>query len=240
MLDALSEKFENIFKKLRGSGVLTEQNIAEALKDVRLALLEADVNFKIVKDFIERVREKAVGQEVIRSLTPGHQVVKIVWDELREMMGSERAGLALASNPPTVVMMVGLQGAGKTTTCGKLGRYFKSQGKRVLLVAADPRRPAAGDQLASLGQDLEIDVHRSVQAQASQADVVRICQAGVERGRDQGYDLIVLDTGGRLHIDDDLMGELVAVKAAVQPTGVLLVPDAMEGNDAVRRASQFG
>ena len=137
MLDSLSEKFEKILKKLRGSGVLTEENIAEALKEVRLALLEADVNFKIVKDFIERVRAKALGQEVLQSLTPGHQVVKVVWDELREMMGRERAGLALAANPPTVVMMVGLQGAGKTTTCGKLGRYFKTQGKRVLLVAAD-------------------------------------------------------------------------------------------------------
>jgi signal recognition particle subunit SRP54 len=222
MLDSLSEKFENILKKLRGSGVLTEQNIAEALKEVRLALLEADVNFKIVKDFIERVREKAIGQEVLRSLTPGHQVVKVVWEELREMMGREKAGLALASNPPTIIMMVGLQGAGKTTSCGKLGRYFKTQGKRVLLVAADPRRPAAGDQLASLGRD-----------------VVRICQAGVERGRDQGYDLVVLDTGGRLHIDDGLMGELVAVKAAVHPHEVLLVADAMTGQDAVAMASQF-
>lgn len=239
MLDALSEKFEKIFKKLRGSGVLTEQNIAEALKEVRLALLEADVNFKIVKDFIERVRVKAVGQEVLQSLTPGHQVVKVVWDELREMMGGERAGLALASNPPTVVMMVGLQGAGKTTTCGKLGRYVKAQGKRVLLVAADPRRPAAGDQLASLGRDLEIDVHRADPAQAAHTDVVRICQAGVERGRAQGYDLVLLDTGGRLHIDDELMGELVAVRAAVQPHEVLLVADAMTGQDAVTMASQF-
>ncbi|MCE9534851.1 MAG: signal recognition particle protein [Nitrospirae bacterium] len=239
MLDALSEKFEKIFKKLRGSGVLTEQNIAEALKEVRLALLEADVNFKIVKDFIERVRVKAVGQEVLQSLTPGHQVVKVVWDELREMMGSERAGVALASHPPTVVMMVGLQGAGKTTTCGKLGRYFKAQGKRVLLVAADPRRPAAGDQLASLGRDLEIDVHRADPAQAAHTDVVRICQAGVERGRLQGYDLVLLDTGGRLHIDDELMGELVAVRAAVQPHEVLLVADAMTGQDAVTMASQF-
>jgi signal recognition particle subunit SRP54 len=239
MLDALSEKFEKIFKKLRGSGVLTEQNIAEALKEVRLALLEADVNFKIVKDFIERVRVKAVGQEVLQSLTPGHQVVKVVWDELREMMGGERAGLALASNPPTVVMMVGLQGAGKTTTCGKLGRYVKAQGKRVLLVAADPRRPAAGDQLASLGRDLEIDVHRADPAQAAHTDVVRICQAGVERGRVQGYDLVLLDTGGRLHIDDELMGELVAVRAAVQPHEVLLVADAMTGQDAVTMASQF-
>lgn len=239
MLDQLSEKFEQILKKLRGTGVLSEQNIAEALKEVRLALLEADVNFKIVKDFIERVREKAIGQEVLQSLTPGHQVVKVVWDELRAMMGNERAGLALSSAPPTVVMMVGLQGSGKTTTCGKLARLFKQEGKRVLLVAADPRRPAAGDQLASLGRDLGIDVYRLVQEKASQGDVVRICQLGVERGREQGYDLVVLDTGGRLHIDDELMGELVAVKSSVQPQEVLLVADAMTGQDAVTMASQF-
>jgi len=239
MLDSLSEKFEKILKKLRGSGVLTEQIVAEALKEVRLALLEADVNFKIVKDFLERVRVKALGQEVLQSLTPGHQVVKIVWDELRVMMGQERAGLALVSSPPTVVMMVGLQGAGKTTTCGKLARLFKGQGRRVLLVAADPRRPAAGEQLASLGRDLQIDVYRFDQVRASQADVVRICQAGVERGRDQGYDLVVLDTGGRLHIDDELMEELVAVKNAVHPHEVLLVADAMTGQDAVTMATQF-
>ncbi len=239
MLDQLSEKFEKILKKLRGTGVLTEQNIAEALKEVRLALLEADVNFKIVKEFIERVREKAVGQEVLSSLTPGHQVVKVVWDELRAMMGGEKAGLSLASTPPTVVMMVGLQGAGKTTTCGKLAKLFKGQGKRVLLVAADPRRPAAGDQLASLGRELGVDVHRQDQAGASQADVVRICTSGVERGREQGFDLVVLDTGGRLHIDGELMGELVAVKAAVRPQEVLLVADAMTGQDAVTMAGQF-
>jgi signal recognition particle subunit SRP54 len=239
MLDSLSEKFEKILKKLRGSGVLTEQIVAEALKEVRLALLEADVNFKIVKDFLERVRVKALGQEVLQSLTPGHQVVKIVWDELRVMMGQERAGLALVSSPPTVVMMVGLQGAGKTTTCGKLARLFKGQGRRVLLVAADPRRPAAGEQLASLGRDLQIDVYRFDQVHASQADVVRMCQAGVERGRDQGYDLVVLDTGGRLHIDDELMEELVAVKNAVHPHEVLLVADAMTGQDAVTMATQF-
>lgn len=239
MLDSLSEKFERILRKLRGSGVLTEQNIAEALKEVRLALLEADVNFKIVKDFLERVRVRALGQEVLQSLTPGHHIVKIVWDELREMMGQERAGLALVSSPPTVVMMVGIQGAGKTTTCGKLARLFKGQGKRVLLVAADPRRPAAGDQLASLGRDLQIDVYRSDQVHTSQADVVRTCQAGVERARDQGYDLVVLDTGGRLHIDDELMSELVAVKDAVHPHEVLLVADAMTGQDAVTMATQF-
>src|SRR5215475_3542831 len=239
MLDALSEKFERILKKLRGTGVLTEQNIAEALKEVRLALLEADVNFTIVKSFIERVREKAIGQEVLQSLTPGHQVVKVVWDELRSMMGNERAGLALSSSPPTVLMMVGLQGSGKTTTCGKLAKLFKQQGKRVLLVAADPRRPAAGDQLTSLGRDLDIEVYRLDQEEASQADVVRICRSGVERGRDQGFDLVVLDTGGRLHIDDELMGELVAVKSAVKPQEVLLVADAMPGQDAVTMASQF-
>jgi signal recognition particle subunit SRP54 len=239
MFDALSDKFEKVLKKLRGQGVLTEQNITEALKDVRFALLEADVNFKIVKEFIERVRQKAIGQEVLQSLTPGHQVVKIVWDELSDMMGRERSGLALNSQPPTVVMMVGLQGAGKTTTCGKLARLFKQQGKRVLLVAADPRRPAAGEQLSALGRDLGIDVYRADQTQASQSDVVRICRAGVEQGREQGFDLVVLDTGGRLHIDDELMGELVAVKAAVAPQEVLLVADAMTGQDAVTMAGQF-
>ena len=239
MLDALSDKFEKILKKLRGQGVLTEQNITEALKDVRFALLEADVNFKIVKEFIDRVRQKAVGQEVLQSLTPGHQVVKVVWDELRGMMGHERAGLALSSKPPTILMMVGLQGAGKTTASGKLARLFKNQGKRVLLVAADPRRPAAGEQLSALGRDLGVEVHRADHAQASQSDVVSICRAGVERGRDQGFDLIILDTGGRLHIDDELMNELVAVNTAVSPHEVLLVADAMTGQDAVTMAGQF-
>ena len=239
MLDALSEKFERILKKLRGQGVLSEENIAEALKEVRFALLEADVNFKIVKDFIERVRQKAVGQEVLQSLTPGHQVVKVVWEELSEMMGRERTGLALNSQPPTIVMMVGLQGAGKTTTCGKLARLFKGQGKRVLLVAADPRRPAAGEQLSALGRDLGVEVHRHDQVDATRTDVVRMCQAGVDRGREQGFDLVVLDTGGRLHIDEDLMGELVAVKTAVAPHEVLLVADAMTGQDAVTMAGQF-
>ncbi|WP_462076600.1 signal recognition particle protein [Nitrospira sp. CMX1] len=239
MLDALSEKFEKVLKKLRGQGVLTEQNISEALKEVRFALLEADVNFKIVKEFIDRVREKAIGQEVLQSLTPGHQAVKVVWDELRAMMGQDRVGLALNSQPPTIVMMVGLQGAGKTTASGKLARLFKNQGKRVLLVAADPRRPAAGEQLSALGRDLGVEVHRVDQAHASQSDVVRICSGGVDRAREQGFDLVILDTGGRLHIDDELMGELTAVKAAVAPHEVLLVADAMTGQDAVTMAGQF-
>ncbi|MSR24769.1 MAG: signal recognition particle protein [Nitrospiraceae bacterium] len=236
MLDTLSRKFDQILEKLRGHGVLTEQNIADALKEVRLALLEADVNFKIVKEFIERVRVKAVGQEVLQSLAPGQQVIKIVWDELRDLMGREQSGVKLASEPPTVIMMVGLQGAGKTTTCGKLARQFKRQGKRVLLVAADPRRPAAVEQLASLGASLDVPVHRAASAQA---DVAQTCLDGVARGREQGFDVIVLDTGGRLHIDDELMGELVAVRQAVNPHEVLLVADAMTGQDAVTMAEQF-
>ena len=234
MLDTLSRKFDQILKKLRGHGVLTEQHVAEALKDVRLALLEADVNFKIVKDFVERVRVKAVGREVLQSLAPGQQVIKIVWDELRELMGRDHAGVKLASEPPTVIMMVGLQGAGKTTTCGKLARLFKGQGKRVLLVAADPRRPAAAEQLASLGAALDVPVHR-----ASQPDVVGACRDGTARAREQGFDVAVLDTGGRLHIDEDLMAELAAVKQAVAPHEVLLVADAMTGQDAVAMAEQF-
>ncbi len=236
MLDTLSRKFDQILKKLRGQGVLTEQNIADALKEVRLALLEADVNFKIVKDFIESVRVKAVGQEVLQSLAPGQQVIKIVWDELRDLMGREQSGVKLASEPPTVIMMVGLQGAGKTTTCGKLAKLFKNQGKRVLLVAADPRRPAAVEQLTSLGATLDVPVHR---AASSQANVAQTCVEGVARGREQGFDVVVLDTGGRLHIDDELMGELAAVRQAVTPHEVLLVADAMTGQDAVTMADQF-
>ncbi len=239
MFEGLSEKFETILKRLRGQGVLSEENIAEALKEVRMTLLEADVNFKIVKTFIDRVREKAVGQEVLQSLTPGHQVVKVVWEELRDLMGREHAGLTLAPVPPTVIMMVGLQGAGKTTTCGKLACLLKTQGKRVLLVAADPRRPAAGEQLASLGSDLDVPVHRADRSGTSQEDVVRVCQQGVERGRDQGFDAVILDTGGRLHIDDELMAELAAIKDRVKPHDVVLVADAMTGQDAVTMAERF-
>ena len=239
MFDALSGKLEKVLKRLRGHGVLTEHTVGEALKDIRLALLEADVHFKIVKDFVERVRAKAVGQEVMQSLTPGHQVVKVVWDELRDLMGRDHVGLSLVSVPPTVVMIVGLQGSGKTTTCGKLAGMLKHKGRRVLLVAADPRRPAAGDQLATLGVELDVPVYRDEQADASRTDVVRVCREGVARAYDLDYDAVILDTGGRLHIDDDLMAELVAVKEAVMPHEVLLVADAMTGQDAVRMADRF-
>ena len=239
MFSALTEKIEKVLKKLRGQGVLNEQNVAEALKEVRFALLEADVNFKIVKDFIGRVQEKAVGREVLESLSPGHQVIKIVWEELRDLMGQDHAGLSLSSVPPTVMMLVGLQGSGKTTTCGKLGRMLKHQGKRPLLVAADPRRPAAGDQLASLGSDLDVTVHRADQVGASRSDVVRLCTEGLARGRDHGYDVVILDTGGRLHVDDELMLELEDIKRAVNPHEVLLVADAMTGQEAVNVAERF-
>ncbi len=239
MFDSLSEKLDRVLKRLRGQGVLTEQNVAEALREVRMALLEADVNFKVVKDFVERVREKAIGQEVLQSLTPGHQVVKVVWDELRQLMGESHAGLSLSSSPPTIVMMVGLQGSGKTTTCGKLARVLKQQGRRVLLVAADPRRPAAGDQLARLGQELDVAVHRMDQTGASSADVVRICREGVSRADEQGYEVVILDTGGRVHVDQDLMNELRAIRQAVNPHEVLLVADAMTGQDAVAMAERF-
>lgn len=239
MLDALREKFERVLKRLRGHGVLTEENIEEVLKEIRITLLEADVNFKIVKAVIERVREKARGQEVLRSLTPGHQVVKVVWEELRDLMGYEHDGLHLASVPPTVIMMVGLQGTGKTTTCGKLARLLKTQSKRVLLVAADPRRPAAGEQLASLGASVGVPVYQPGLVGVMQDDVVSICQRGVERGCEQGFDAVILDTGGRLHIDDELMAELAAIKATVRPHEVLLVADAMAGQDAVAMAERF-
>ena len=202
-------------------------------------MLEADVNFKIVKEFIEKIKEKAVGQEVLQGLNPAHQVVKIVWDELRDLLGQEQSGLHLSSSPPTVIMMVGLQGSGKTTSTGKIALHFKSQGKRVLLVAADPRRPAAGDQLASLGQELDVIVHRGDQEGQQGGNAVHTCRDGVARGRDHGYDVVVLDTGGRLHIDDELMQELVDIKQDVAPQEILLVADSMTGQEAVSVAQRF-
>lgn len=239
MFSALTEKIDNVLKRIKGPGVLREQDVTEAMKEVRLALLEADVNFKIVKEFISRVQEKAIGKEVLESLNSGQQVVKIVWEELRDLMGHEHAGLALSSQPPTVIMMVGLQGAGKTTTCGKLAHQFKQQGKRVLLIAADPRRPAAADQLASLGTDLDVPVHRAEGVLSNRRQVTQFCSEGVARGRDHGYDVVVLDTGGRLHVDDELMQELEDIKSTVIPQEVLLVADSMTGQEAVSVAEQF-
>lgn len=235
MLERLSEKLDSILKKLKGRGVLTEREVGEALREVRLALLEADVHYKVVKDFVERVKAKAIGQEVMQSLTPGQQVVKIVRDELCDLMGTASQPIQLASQPPTIVMLVGLQGVGKTTTAGKLARLFKSEGRRVLLVAADTKRPAAIEQLQTLGRQIDVEVVGPQEAQ----DPVKVCRDAVEQARYRGDEVVILDTAGRLHIDQDLMDELVRIKQIITPQETLLVADSMTGQGAVSMAEQF-
>ncbi|MDO9309457.1 MAG: signal recognition particle protein [Deltaproteobacteria bacterium] len=236
MFDSLSDKLESAFKKLRGLGVMTEDNIKDALREVRLALLEADVNFKVVKDFVENVRLKAVGTEVINSLSPGQQVVRIVHDELVAIMGGgEDNSLDLAAKPPVAIMMVGLQGAGKTTTCGKLGNLLKKQKRRPLLVPADVYRPAAIEQLKTVGRQLGLEVFDSTTDQKP----VDICSAAMRFAELNGYDTVILDTAGRHQIDDYLMNELAEIKAAVQPREILFVADAMTGQEAVNVAGGF-
>jgi signal recognition particle subunit SRP54 len=236
MFDNLTEKFESVFKKLRGHGRLTEDNIQEVLREVRLVLLEADVNFRVVKDFVAAVRERAVGQEVLKSLTPAQQVIKIVREELGRLMGEgDDNALDLAARPPVALMLCGLQGAGKTTTCGKLALRLRKEKRNPLLVPADVYRPAAIDQLKTVGRQIGIAVFDS---QAGQNPVV-ICQEARRFAELNGYDTIILDTAGRLHVDAELMGELVRIKAAVVPQEILLVADAMTGQDAVNVAESF-
>ncbi|MDR3580026.1 MAG: signal recognition particle protein [Oryzomonas sp.] len=236
MFDSLSEKLESVFKKLRSQGVMTEENIKDALREVRLALLEADVNFKVVKDFVENVRTKAVGTEVVQSLTPGQQVVKIVHDELVAVMGgNEDNSLNLAAKPPVAIMMVGLQGAGKTTTCGKLGRHLKSLKRRPLLVPADVYRPAAIEQLKTVGRQLGLEVFDS----STDQKPVDICSAAMRFAELNGYDTVILDTAGRHQIDEFLMNELAEIKASVLPLEILFVADAMTGQEAVNVAGGF-
>lgn len=236
MFESLSDKLDHIFKKLRGHGVMTEENIKDALREVRLVLLEADVNFKVVKDFIERVRERAVGAQVLQSLAPGQQVIKIVHDELISLMGGEGDNsLDLAAKPPVPIMLVGLQGSGKTTTCGKLAKYLKAQRRRPLLVPADVYRPAAIEQLKTLGEQLSLEVFAS----RADQDPVDICRDALRYAELSGFDTVIFDTAGRLQIDDTLMEELVRIKAAVDPREILLVADAMTGQEAVNVASGF-
>lgn len=236
MFDTLSDKLDSIFKKLRGQGVLTEENIKEALREVRLVLLEADVNFKVVKEFIERVRGRAVGAQVLQSLAPGQQVIKIVHDELITLMGgNEDNSLNLAAKPPVSIMMVGLQGSGKTTSCGKLARHLKSMRRRPLLVPADVYRPAAIDQLKTVGSQLGIEVFDSRPDQ----DPVEICRDAVRYASLSGFDTVILDTAGRFQIDEELMEELVRIRDVVDPREILLVADAMTGQEAVNVASGF-
>jgi signal recognition particle subunit SRP54 len=226
MFDALSDKLDSIFKKLRGQGVMTEENIKSALREVRLVLLEADVNFKVVKDFIDRVRNRAIGSQVLQSLAPGQQVIKIVHEELVGLMGGgEDNSLDLAARPPVSIMMVGLQGSGKTTSCGKLARYLKAQRRRPLLVPADVYRPAAIDQLKTVGRQLGIEVYESRPDQ----DPVDICREALRYAELSGFDTLIADTAGRLQIDEKLMGELARIKDVVDPREILLVADAMTG-----------
>ena len=236
MFDSLSEKLESVFKKLRGQGLMTEDNIKDALREVRLALLEADVNFKVVKDFVESVRTKAIGVEVLQSLSPGQQIIRIVHDELVLVMGggSDNA-LDLAAKPPVAVMLVGLQGAGKTTTCGKLGRHLKVLKRRPLLVPADVYRPAAIEQLTTVGRQLGLEVFNS----SADQKPVEICIAAMKYAELNGYDTVILDTAGRHQIDDFLMNELAEIKAATQPMEILFVADAMTGQEAVNVAAGF-
>ncbi len=235
MFDSLTEKLNSVFKKLRGHGKLTEENISDALKEVRLALLEADVNFKVVKDFIERIRTRAVGQEVLGSLTPGQQVVKIVHEELVSLMGGSNSGLNLSHKPPIPVMLVGLQGSGKTTSAAKLGKFLRDKGRKPFLVPADVRRPAAIEQLKKLGEQLSIPVYPP----DPQESPVAICRKAVQWADGENGDVVLIDTAGRLHIDEDLMKELELIKREVTPREILLVADAMTGQDAVQVAKKF-
>ncbi len=235
MFDNLSQRLSETFKKLKGHGKLNEKNIAEALREVRLALLEADVHYKVAKDFVARVKERALGQEVMKSLTPAQQVIKIVDQELGRLMGGEAEPLNLVGRPPLVYMMVGLQGAGKTTTSAKLALELKKRGRRPFLVPADLKRPAAVEQLKRLGAQIQVPVHPSDPGK----DVVSVCVAALEDASRQAADIIILDTAGRLHVDEPLMAELQALKERLHPQEVLLVADAMTGQDAVNVAQSF-
>ncbi|MBQ9268250.1 MAG: signal recognition particle protein [Oscillospiraceae bacterium] len=232
--EGLTDKLSAAFKRLRSKGRLTEADVKEAMREIRLALLEADVSYKVVKDFVKKVSERAVGSDVLESLTPAQMIVKIVNEELIALMGSENAKLTISSRPPTVVMLVGLQGAGKTTNGAKLAGLMKKQGKNPLLVACDVYRPAAIKQLEVVGSQLGIPVF-----QMGQGNPVDIAKAGVAHAKKEGFDMVFLDTAGRLHIDEALMEELSAIKEAVEPDEILLVVDAMTGQDAVNAATAF-
>ena len=235
MFEALTEKLDGVFKKVTGRGRLSEANIQEALKEVRLALLEADVNYKVVKGLVEDIRQRALGQEVLESLTPGQQLIKIVNEELTSLMGEVQQGLQLTGKAPHSVMLVGLQGSGKTTTAAKLARYIRSQGRHPYLVPADIYRPAAIDQLKKLGAQINVPFYSTDPGQRPE----EICMDALSWAGSEGADVLVIDTAGRLHIDEDMMEELVRIKATVNPAEILLVADAMTGQDAVNVSKHF-
>ncbi|HWH51577.1 MAG TPA: signal recognition particle protein [Gemmatimonadaceae bacterium] len=235
MFDELSEKLEATFARLRGRGVLTEADIKEGLREVRRVLLEADVNFQLTREFLERVEKKAVGVSQLKTVSPGQQLVKVVYDELAAMLGERREGLKMSTVPPTIIMMVGLQGSGKTTTAAKLALRLKGEHRPTRLVAADVYRPAAIDQLETLGQQLDVPVY----AERGTQDVVRIAKAGIEQAKRARDRVVIVDTAGRLQIDDEMMQELEHLKAAIHPDEILLVADGMTGQDAVKIAQGF-
>jgi signal recognition particle subunit SRP54 len=235
MFENLSEKLDSIFKKLKGRGILTEENINASLKEIRMALLEADVNFRVAKDFIEDVRVRAIGRDVLESITPGQQIVKIVHDRLVELMGGMSSTIKFGARIPSVIMLVGLQGCGKTTTAAKLALSLSKEGKKVCLVSADVYRPAAIDQLALLGKQIKAGVFEN----QGLKDPVKICVQAVEEAKRNGYEILVIDTAGRLHIDDVLMEELKNIKFNVNPAEIIYVADAMTGQDAVNVGAKF-
>jgi signal recognition particle subunit SRP54 len=235
MFDSLSGRLQDVFKTLRGEGRLTEANVEAALREIRLALLEADVNFKVVKAFIDRVRDRAMGQDVLRSLSPSQQVVKIVRDEMVALFGDAEGGLQPTTRRPRVVLLLGLQGSGKTTTAAKLGKWLTKQGRHPLLVSTDVRRPAAIQQLNVLGEKASLRVHDP----AGQMDPVARATGALADAANLGFDVVIVDTSGRLHIDDELMTELIAIKAATAPSDLLFVADAMTGQDAIKSAGEF-
>lgn len=235
MFGNLTEKLANAFKKFRNKGKLTEADVKDGMREVKLALLEADVNFKVVKDFVKSVTERAVGTEVLESLLPAQQIVKIVNEELIRLMGGETPKINISPKPPTVIMMVGLQGAGKTTHAGKIANMYKQKSKNPLLVACDVYRPAAIDQLKIVGESVNIPVF----SMGAKISPVEIAKAGVEHAKKNGHDMVLIDTAGRLHIDEELMAELVSIKESTSPAEILLVVDAMTGQDAVNVAKTF-
>jgi signal recognition particle subunit SRP54 len=235
MFDTLSDKLQATLGDLRGHGKLTEENLNRAMREIRLALLEADVNFLVVKDFVARVKERAAGVEVTKSLTPGQQVVKIVHEELTAIMGQGGSTLAFAGRPPTIVLLAGLQGSGKTTAAAKLALLLRREGKSPALVAADLQRPAAIDQLEQLGKQIQIPTY----VDRATSDPIEVTRKGIEQAKSQGRDVVVIDTAGRLHVDDEMMAELARVRGAAKPHNVLLVLDAMTGQDAVAVAEAF-
>ncbi|CEO30808.1 signal recognition particle protein [Paraclostridium sordellii] len=235
IFEGLADKLQGALGKLKSKGKLTEKDVKEAMREVKLALLEADVNFKVVKDFVKKVQERAVGQEVMESLTPAQHVIKIVNEELTSLMGDVQSKIMISPKPPTVIMMVGLQGAGKTTTSGKLGGYFKKQGKKPLLVACDIYRPAAIKQLQVVGEKLDIPVF----SMGDKESPVNIVKAGYNHALKNNNDLVIIDTAGRLHIDETLMDELKNIKSEIKPHEILLVVDSMTGQDAVNVAESF-